>query len=132
MSACVAKTRSGTPCRAPALRTSDRCLHHSASHAAVRRKARRAGGRARARSLARSGSGIGAPPPWWPLATVRDAACGLAFIAQEVLLGRLEARAANAAVAALNGAVAAIRGGLIEERLEVIERSFGAAGGRGD
>jgi hypothetical protein len=53
---------------------------------------------------------------------------GLAFIAQEVLSGRLDARAANAATAAMSNVVSALRQGELEDRIRRIERATGVTG----
>ncbi len=72
-----------------------------------------------------SRTALAVPPAWWELATAHDAARGLAFVSQEVLSARLDARTANAATGALVALVNAIRNAELEQRLEAVERALG-------
>lgn len=122
---CTATTKNGKPCCAPPQTGKPFCVHHDPAFDATRAKARRLGGKARQATHDR-------PPatphklPWWQLESVADAARGMAYVAQQVLLNRLEARSANAAVLALNALVGAIK--IRDEAARVADVSSAACG----
>jgi hypothetical protein len=128
MRKCTATTTAGKPCQAQALPGRDRCVAHEDSPEFVERRdeGRRAGARARGRQLAHGRSASidrENPPSWWGLATIDEAAAGLAHVARSVLLGDLDPREANAATGAL-GALVRAREGDMERRLETLERAL--------
>lgn len=128
---CQASAQSGEPCRAPAMANSDFCFAHDPAKAGEADAARRAGGVQRARQLDRAGQGAPDPTPtWWPLETAAHARAGLAYVVQETLSGRLPARDCNAAAGALSALVGALRATDLEQRLELLERTFDHRGKR--
>lgn len=122
---CKATNQDGAPCQAPALSGSDLCWSHDPAKAEQADAARRAGGVQRARQI--DHANIGAPDPlptWWPLETASQARAGLAYVVQETLSGHLPSRDANAATGALSALVGALRATDLQQRLELLERTF--------
>jgi hypothetical protein len=103
MNKCEAKTKAGEPCGMPALVGGDRCFNHARGAEAVEKRiqARSAGGRARAEQMKRAEQAERDRPDWWALTENSEIEEAIAHVARQTIEGRMSAREARAATAAL-------------------------------
>lgn len=121
---CTALAKNGAACRMPPLAGQSTCWSHCPSRTEQRAQARSQGGRSRSLQIDRAALVADKEPPsWWQLSQVADLRSALAFVAQELLAGRLAARDANAAVGVLTALVAIQRDVEIERRLCLLENA---------
>lgn len=127
---CAATTPTGDRCGMAPMHDSSFCNTHDPRPGVreAREAARREGGRQRGCQLRRAGGAAarapGERPPWWRLETVSDARASLAYVAQELLDGRMAARDANAATLTVKTIVEVLREEDVARRLEAVETAL--------
>jgi hypothetical protein len=101
---CEATTESGNPCRAQPREGARWCNFHDPAGEAARAQSALAGGQARADQIARArATALAAAQSWWKLETADELEDADRWLARQALSGKVGAREAAAANAALRG-----------------------------
>lgn len=125
MALCEGVTADGRSCSARAMDGSPFCFFHDPEKHEQRRQAQRKGGRRQSRLLANS------PPREFTFSDPAEIAEFLAYVANRIVRGELDAKIANAVAYCADCALRAHGAGTIAERLARLERLQQAEENRG-